>query len=375
LAGIYIHIPHCKTICHYCDFYKTANKSNINQFLNALSKEIELKKEFTNKKIDTIYFGGGTPSFIDVEIIQSIINKLYNSYNINNKCEITIEVNPDDVYINYFKELKEIGFNRISIGVQSLNEKILRFLNRRHNRSGAINSIEAAIKDGFENISVDLIYGIPNQTIEDFINDLSIIKCYNVVHLSAYHLGIEKNSYFGKLKNIGKYNDISEDLSERFYFELIKWADNNGFEHYEVSNFAKNGSYSKHNLAYWTFKEYIGFGPSAHSYYNGNRYQNISNVNKYIAGLFNNTKFFDIDKLSAINIKNEYIMLGLRTKWGINILEINKLFNKEEKEYFMRRVFEFKDSNYLRIENNNIILSEKGLFISDFIIRELFINE
>lgn len=371
MAGIYVHIPYCKTICHYCDFYKTANLKNIDDFVNALLIEIDLKKNLIQENINTIYLGGGTPSVLSFSQLDQLFSKIYKTFNISADAEITIEINPDDVSLDYYQSLKNFGINRISIGIQSFNDRILKFINRRHDRKAGINSIEFALKTGFTDISVDIIYGIPSQTKQMLLADLKLIQSFQIPHLSCYHLGIEEQTYFGKLKKSGKILDIAESKSEEFYKSLIDWTLENNYEHYEVSNFARNELYSKHNMAYWFKIPYIGLGPSAHSFINNKRYYNVSHILRYIE-LINTNKYFEFETLSMVDQLNEFIMLQLRTKWGINLNKLENLFPSVNFDNFKRSILKFKDSNYLRTKNNEIILSEKGMFVSDYIIRELF---
>jgi oxygen-independent coproporphyrinogen-3 oxidase len=371
MAGIYVHIPFCKQICHYCDFYKIASSKNIESYLSALFKEIELKHTFSHEKIQTIYFGGGTPSVLSNNQLDRIINQLSKNFDLSGLIESTIEVNPDDLNIDFLKEIRLSGFNRISIGVQSFNDEILKFLNRRHNAKNAIESIDSAFNAGFDNISVDLIYGIPGQSIDLFKKDLNTITGLPIHHLSAYHLGIEEKTYFGKLKKLGKFLEISENDSESYFFNLVNWSDDTGFEHYEISNFALNDRYSLHNSNYWSFVPYIGLGPSASSYYNNTRSFNVSNLNHYIHLIDTNKPFYELDILSELDKKNEYIMLKLRTKSGLNMLEIKKLCEPDEIELLMRRLKGYIYSEHIRNINDNFFLTKKGVFISDYIIREL----
>jgi oxygen-independent coproporphyrinogen III oxidase len=375
LAGIYIHIPYCKAICHYCDFYKTANIRNIDQFIESLILEIRIKKNWINEKIETLYFGGGTPSQLSISQLNIIIDVLKDNYDLTDLLESTIEINPDDISFDYLKGIKALGFNRLSIGIQTFNNNVLLFLNRKHYNKSALNCIEHSKNAGFKNISLDLIYGIPNQSIQNFLEDLEIVKDLNIQHLSAYHLGIEDNSYFGKLKKSGRFTEIKEDKSEEFYNYLIDWAKANLFEHYEVSNFSKNGFYSKHNKGYWFSAPYLGFGPSAHSFTGDKRFFNISNVNEYIRKLNSNNSISEMEELTDIDKYNEYILLRLRTKWGIQINEIKQMLNTSDYNKIMRSISLYCESDYLRISKDEIILTEKGYFISDSIIRNLFISK
>jgi len=375
MAGIYIHIPFCSKICHYCDFYKTANNKLIPDFVNKLIEEIVSRKNFLSERIDTIYFGGGTPSALSINDLQLILGTLHKNYNVSSNVEATIEVNPDDISSVYYKSLIKLGFNRLSIGIQSFNNNILKFLNRKHNNQAAQDSINLAIESGFSNISSDLIYGIPGQSISDFKHDLSLLKKFKVNHISAYHLGIEERTYFGKLLKLNRIKEISESKSEAFFNELASWAENEGFEHYEISNFARDSDYSQHNMNYWFGVPYIGLGPSAHSFDGKNRYFNIGNINKYLQLLEVELLNPEIDELSINDKFNEFILLRLRTKWGVCTVDILNTFSKFHYYHTMRIFLKFKDSDYLRIEKETIYLTRKGFFASDFVVREFFLVE
>ena len=227
---------------------------------------------------------------------------------------------------------------------------------------------------GFQNISGDLIYGIPGQSVEQFRADLDYFAEMNVPHLSAYHLGIESNTYFGKLKNLGRLAEIDEQLSEKFYDVLLDWSSGNNYEHYEVSSFCQNGLYSKHNKAYWFFVPYLGFGPSAHSFLPGKRFFNVSNINKYLRAIEDGEVFYETEILSDLNRFNEYLMLGLRTKWGVNLNKIDEMIGHQKYEIVMRSVSKLRESGYLRIAENQLLINEKALFVSDYIIRELILE-
>ncbi|MBN1253013.1 MAG: radical SAM family heme chaperone HemW [Bacteroidales bacterium] len=372
MAGIYIHIPFCKKICHYCDFYKTANLKLEDDFINSVIKEIEIRSDFLDSEIETIYFGGGTPSAISINNLQIILNNILQKFSVNKNSEITIELNPDDINEEYLNQLLKLGFNRLSIGTQSFNNQILNYLNRRHNSEKAENSIKLALNVGYKNISVDLIYGIPNQTEQNLLDDISIISKYDVSHISAYHLTIEKNTYFGKLLKKGLLKQILDEKSFNFYKLVVNELQQLGFEQYEISNFARNSDYSKHNTNYWKNVAYLGLGPSAHSYNNKSRFWNYTPLTKYIEGI-NVSKFYEQEELSLNNLYNEFIMVSLRTKWGINLQHILIEFGQMYYENTIRIYLENKNTNYIRRENDTIKLSTEGLFLSDFIIQEFFI--
>jgi len=374
LAGIYLHIPFCKQICHYCDFYEVGSGKRKDDFLKALLKEIGLRKDSLNEPVETIYLGGGTPSVLSAKELDKILSLIKDTYNVVDDAELTIEVNPDDVSAEYYKDIMSIGFNRLSIGIQSFNDKVLKFLNRRHNAKSAFKAVEDAQTAGFRNISVDLIYGIPSQTILDFISDLSAVFRYRIPHLSAYHLGIEENTYFGKLKKNDRFHEIDEGLSELFFDTLTEWAEDHLFDHYELSNFAFKGNYSKHNKNYWFHVPYLAFGPSAHSYLNNTRYHNIANLNKYIDAVLNDNDFITAEQITDINRFNEYVMLRLRTMWGLNLTDVASQFGPEYISHLLAVFSKFEDSGYISVVGDQMMLSQEGFFVSDFLFKEFFIN-
>jgi len=370
LAGIYIHIPFCKQFCFYCDFYKSANYKYVDPFMDAIVQEIDLQANFTHEIIDTVYFGGGTPSSVSIRHIELILSKLSEVFNLSEKAEISFEVNPDDVDCAYYLQLKNIGINRLSIGIQSFNDDILKFLNRRHDAKQAINSIKDAQFSGFTNISVDLIYGIPKQRIDEFVNDLNIFLDLDIKHLSAYHLGIEQGTQFGRMLKKGSLTEVNEADSLLFYKELTKSLSDNDFEHYEISNFAKEGFYSKHNRSYWKNAIYIGFGPGAHSF-NGNfRFWNVSSVKDYIQNINEGTNWFEQEELDMLAKYNEYILTGLRTQWGCDLEKIRTTFGVKYYKHCLRIIKEFKESSIIRSKNNHFILNEDVLLQSDYYIGE-----
>ena len=375
MAGIYIHIPFCNKKCYYCDFYSIAALSKKPVFINALLHEIELRKNYlSQKKIQTIYFGGGTPSVLSSYELQKVLHQITKYYKITDNVEITLEVNPDDLNKYYLKEIKSIGINRLSIGIQSFNNEVLKFLNRRHNAGQAINSVNLAKSSGFNNISIDLIYGIPNMDIYEWEKTLEKAIKLNIEHISAYHLTIEKNTVFGKMKKQGKLKEVNEELSWEQFNMLIDVLKNAGFEHYEISNFAKNKYYSKHNTSYWQQKEYLGLGPSAHSYNLNSRQWNISDVNKYVSFINLNKIAFIKEILTNKEKYNEYMITGLRTMWGIDINYIQQQFGEEYSNYLYKIVDKMPSDLFIK-KFPEVTLSRKGLFQCDAIISKLIVDK
>lgn len=371
MPGIYLHIPFCIKKCHYCDFYSITNQEKKTSFINALLKEIEIQQDYLSKKIiHTIYFGGGTPSILTSSEIEKILTQIKKYFLVDTDTEITFEANPDDLNIRYLEELKKTGTNRLSIGLQSFNDKILLFLNRRHNTEQGIESIKTARKAGFKNISIDLIYGIPGLSIKEWRKTIEKAIQLNIEHISAYHLTIEPQTVFGKMQKKGMLSEVDEEQSWKQFNLLIDILETNGFKQYEISNFAKNDMFSRHNSSYWKQEEYLGLGPSAHSYNLKSRQWNTSSVNRYIQLIKNNKPTYGTEKLSGNDKYNDYILTRLRTVWGIDLTYIRKYFGIIYSEYCIKQVQ--KISNELIIaKNKNIILTRKGMFQSNTIISEL----
>jgi len=371
MAGIYIHIPFCKSICNYCDFYSVIDEGNHKRFINAVIKEAKLRKDYlSGESISTIYFGGGTPSVLRLNELNNILVSIYELFDVEKDCEITIELNPDDVNFGWLSGLRKAGFNRLSYGIQSWNDNILKMLNRRHNSAQAAKAIEDSERVGFENISVDLIYGIPGYGSENWERDLNITLRYNIKHLSAYHLTIESGTLFSKMKKEGRLKEIDEEESNNQFNLLIEKTASAGFIQYEISNFAKDGWFSRHNSNYWKQVMYLGVGPSAHSFNKISRQWNISHIEKYISALESNKLLFRKEELSLRTRFNEYIMTSLRTMWGIDLGYVENNFEKEGYDYIINLSRKFISYGLMRMEGNSLILTNTGKMISDNIISE-----
>ncbi len=372
MACIYIHIPFCRQKCYYCDFYKTLNTSLSNKFLSALKKEIQQNANYLEKEpVETIYFGGGTPSVLTKNEISEILVVLNNEFQVLPEAEITFEANPDDLSIQYLENIYSVGINRLSIGIQSFQNKYLKKMNRRHSVKQAVESVENAAKIGFENISVDLIYGLPELTIEDWKASLKQVFQLPVQHLSAYHLTYhEGTSFYNSLKN-GTLKELKEPDSILQFNTLVEATKKMGFQQYEISNFAKNRMYSKHNKSYWFGEKYLGLGPSAHSFNGTSRRWNISNTENYIESINNNRSCFEMEILGENDKYNEYILTRIRTIWGVSTDFIKSNFGDKKLSYFLTNINKYQTSD-LVIQNNNIFtLTNKGLFVSDEIMADL----
>jgi len=373
MAGIYIHIPFCKKKCHYCDFYITTNKNNVGKLIEAIKFELILRKNFFNKnKIETIYFGGGTPSMINPNYIGKVIKQIKNNFSVNSNLEITIEANPDDINYNRLAKWKKYGVNRISLGIQTLNDKTLKFINRNHNKSTAISSIKK-ISEYFDNFSVDLIYGIPGNRNDKLENDINEIIKFSPPHISAYSLSIEKKTvFYNWLKNNIIKEEEEEEIIRQFNL-LKKILKNEKYIQYETSSFCKKGYESKHNSGYWKRKKYLGIGPSAHSFDGKFRSWNISNNNKYISALNKNIIPNTEEKLSKKMTINEIIMIGIRTKWGIDnnqlVTQLNYDILKNQKQTINKLI----DEELIYIKKTKIKATTKGSILLDYITEKLLI--
>ncbi len=378
MAGIYIHIPFCKQACNYCDFHFSTSIKKKNEMVFALAKEIEMRKlELLNcarsdkNEIETIYFGGGTPSRLQISDIRLLINEVYKHYKVAENPEITLEANPDDLSENYLIELSEIGINRLSIGIQSFFEDDLKMMNRAHNSEEAKKCLEIATQY-FDNISLDLIYGIPAMSNEKWKYNIETAMSFGVNHISSYALTVEPKTALKKLIQSGKIDAPKDEVALDHFEILVKTLTANGFVHYELSNFGKENYFSRNNSNYWLGKKYIGIGPSAHSYNGVSRSWNVANNSIYIKSINDNKLPNEIEILSKIDAYNEYVMIGLRTIWGISLNKIEFDFGKEFLDYLMKQSQKFLNDDLLFIENNILKATKKGKFLCDGIASDLF---
>lgn len=372
MAGIYIHIPFCAKRCHYCDFFSTTSTSYVDDFVKSLLIEIGNNKNYVNETVETIYFGGGTPSFIKSLFLKDILNKIFQTFEIADHPEITIEANPDDLNPPKIDELKDIGFNRLSIGIQSFHDDELELMNRRHNADEAISAVKNAQKAGFDNISVDLIYGLPGQDVLKFNYSMEHVLKLNIQHISAYHLTYETGTLFHQKLQKKQLEAVPENISLDLFNHLRNKLQANGFEHYEISNFAKEQLYSKHNTNYWKNKSYLGLGPSAHSFNGISRKWNVSNMVQYINGLKAGKQIFEEELLSENDKINEFIMVSLRTKWGVDLNLFKDKFGKDNLQLLTKAAKTCINKNLIIVKGDALVLTEKGIFISDTIISDLF---
>lgn len=359
VKNAYIHIPFCKSKCNYCSFVSFDVLESKPDYLEALEKQISA--EYKNEKLETLYFGGGTPSVLTVEEFKSLIDL----FSLEKNAEITTEVNPDSVDKTYLSELKRLGVNRISIGSQTFDDKILKIIGRRHNSRQIEDAVKSAKEAGFENISLDLIYGLPTQNIKDFESDLKKVVDIDIQHVSLYGLKIEKGCYF--YQNPPKYPFPDLDIQADMYLKAVEILKNAGFEHYEISNFSKPGFNSKHNLNYWENNTYYGFGLSASGYSDNTRYTNQTDLEKYIK---NPLEKISQQKLTDDEILEEAIFLGLRKIAGINIAKINQKFKIDFNKKYAKILQKYINTAHLIKTEKGYALSTEGILVSNEILAE-----
>jgi len=377
LAGIYIHIPFCKQACYYCDFHFSTSLKRKEEMLTAIKRELVLRKDEHNKEqIETIYFGGGTPSLLTIDELRLLIDTVYDNYEVVEGAEITLEANPDDLSSEKIKELAKLPINRLSIGIQSFFDDDLKFMNRAHSAEESKKCLAEATKY-FDNITIDLIYGLPNMRHEKWLANLKMAFDFNIPHISSYALTVEEKTVLHKLIEKGKVPPVDENLALEHFNMLVEETEKQGFVNYEISNFGKLAYFSRHNTSYWIGEKYLGIGPSSHSFNGFERSWNVSNNTKYINALFADKLPSEKEQLTVINRFNEYIMTGLRTIWGVS-------FEKVEKEFGAMYLQELKKSAERHIElglleielrsfsGKVLVTTKKGKFLADGIASDLF---
>lgn len=373
---MYIHFPFCRKICSYCDFYKTTLSSLIPDYIKALLRELEFRKAYLEKEsLETIYLGGGTPSLISVDQMALIFDKIRDCFDFGSDCEVTMEANPDDMSSGYLRSVRELTpVNRLSIGVQSFSDDELLMLNRRHTALQSIQCINDARNAGFKNITIDLIYGLPGMSMVSWGRTLEMAFSIDIQHLSAYHLSIEPNTTFARMASRGLIRLPEEDESSAQFGLLNKMANDKGFIHYEISNLAREGFMSKHNSNYWLQKKYIGLGPSAHSYNLVSRQWNIRNVRMYIDALANGKDYAESETLDLRTQFNEYLMLSLRTSWGVDTSFIVEKFGDQYLAVLKKNLHPFLSSPWIARRGNSIMLTPAGWMVSDYIVSRLMVE-
>ena len=379
MSGIYIHIPFCKQACHYCDFHFSTSMKKKEEMVMAIAKELQMRKsEFelldgarSDNKIETIYFGGGTPSVLTSDEINFLIEEVYKNYSVSENPEITLEANPDDLSSKRIIELSKSKINRLSIGIQSFFEDDLQLMNRAHNSAEAKKCLEEATQY-FDNISLDLIYGIPGMSNEKWKQNIETALSFGIPHISSYALTVEPKTALNKLIQTAKIAAPKDEVAQEHFAVLVETLEANDFIHYELSNFGKANYFSKNNSAYWLGKKYLGIGPSAHSYDGISRSWNVSNNALYLKSIQENKLPNEIEILSITDRYNEYIMTGLRTIWGVSLDRIEQEFGTVYLEYLNKQSQKFLDDDLVFIENNILKPTAKGKFLTDGIASDLF---
>jgi len=374
LAGIYIHIPFCKQACYYCDFHFSTSLKRKTEMLNAIKNELLLRKhEINNEKINTIYFGGGTPSLLSLDEINSLFEVIYNNFSVIDNPEITLEANPDDLSEDKIKELASSRINRLSIGIQSFFDDDLKFMNRAHTAIESKKCLSIATKY-FKNITIDLIYGIPNMANDKWLSNLRQAFDFGVPHISSYALTVEEKTVLHNFITKGKVPDLNEELALEHFNILVSETEKQGFIQYEISNFGDPNYFSKHNTSYWLGENYLGVGPSAHSFNGKQRSWNVSNNIKYIKALTENELPLKIETLSKNERYNEFIMTGLRTIWGVSLAKVENDFGEDYLNKLLRNTKQFISKGVLEISSENcLITTQKGKFLADGIASNLFV--
>jgi len=375
MSGIYIHIPFCSTKCHYCNFYSTVSLKHKQEVVSAIRQEANLRKDYLEgEEINTIYYGGGTPTVLSYNELNSIHQAVLDHFPVNSNAEITVEANPDDLDKRKLEALIQMGVNRLSIGTQAFDDNLLQKLNRRHTAAQAIAAVEKAKEVGFNNLSIDLIYGIPDLKHKQWKEEIEKVLALNIHHISAYHLTVEPGTALDILIRKNKYPPLNENAGMEQFDILIEELTLAGFEHYEISNFAIEGNYSIHNTNYWKQKKYLGLGPSAHSYNLTSRQWNVAHLQQYYQGIEKHKPVSEQEYLSPIDRYNEFIMLSLRTIWGVDISLLQKLF-PERKNSFIQIANEFISKGFIDLFEDKYVLTKSGKKLADGIAAEFFLEK
>ena len=372
MAGIYVHIPFCRKACNYCNFHFSTSTQLLHEFVEALLKEIELQKNYLAEPVSTIYFGGGTPSILPCADLQRIIETLYSNFAIAAEPEVTLEANPDDITAEKLEQWKASGINRLSIGIQSFFQDDLQWMNRAHNASQAINSIHLAQQHGFHNLTIDLIYGTPTLSDEQWQQNVQQAIALGIPHLSCYALTVEPKTALEKMIAQKKIAPVESDKQARHFELLMQWLATAGYEHYEISNFARPGHRSKHNSSYWQGKNYVGLGPSAHSFNGHSRQWNVANNALYIKSLQQNNLPFELEILTPQQQLNEYIMTSLRTMDGLNLSKVKEQFGETAYDSLLAAAQPHFINQTLLQNNDYLRLTTHGKLLADGIAADLF---
>ena len=370
MAGIYIHIPFCKSRCVYCDFYSTTSLTLGQRYVDAVCKEMENRCKMDDercKMVETVYLGGGTPSQLPEGLLRQLFSNLYESFDVLPEAEVTIECNPDDVTEEFACMIASLPVNRVSMGAQTFSEERLRFLRRRHTAAQVTEAVSRLRRAGIRNISVDLMYGFPNETMTEWEHDIQQAIALDVEHLSAYALQYEEGTPLYKMLEKGEVEEVDEELSRQMYYRLMNALKEAGFEHYEISNWGKPGLHSRHNSSYWNQTPYIGLGAAAHSFDGQNRQWNVADIRQYMEGIEKGEPCVEHEILTPDNHYNEIVMTALRTSEGLSLEKLSTAYA----DYCLRQAKRFVDDGLLLLDNQKLRLTRKGLFVSDMVMAEL----
>nr|WP_299074180.1 radical SAM family heme chaperone HemW [uncultured Allomuricauda sp.] len=378
MSGIYIHVPFCKQACHYCDFHFSTQLGKKEAMVRSLQKELELRKaEFQNEQVETIYFGGGTPSVLTIMELEAILQSVYDNYSVVEHPEITLEANPDDLMSvptqsrTIFQDYQTIGINRLSIGIQSFFDEDLKLMNRAHSSDEAIESLSKATRH-FDNISIDLIYGIPGMDNKRWKANIEKALSFKLPHISSYALTVEPKTALKKFIEKGIINDVNDEQAQEQFHILVDVLEQQAYINYEISNFGKQGYFSKNNTSYWQGKKYMGIGPSAHSFDGKNRGWNVRNNSKYVKALQQDILSMETETLSRKDNYNEYVMTGLRTIWGVSLKRIENDFGISYLKYINQQAEKYLEQELLFVEDGKLLSTKKGKFLVDGIASDLF---
>ena len=372
MAGIYIHIPFCKRRCIYCDFFSTTQSEKKSAYVRALCRELEMRRDYVEgEEIETIYLGGGTPSQLTEEELKAIFSSIYHIYKVKEDAEITLEANPDDLTPEYVAVLRQLPINRISMGIQTFQEETLKLLHRRHTAVQAIEAFRRCREAGFRNISIDLMYGLPGETLETWKEDLRQAINLRPEHISAYHLIYEEDTALWRLREQHCVEEADEELSVSLFTTLIDRLTEAGYQHYEISNFCLSGMHSRHNSSYWTGKKYLGCGPSAHSFNGVSRQWNVASLEGYIKGVEEGELDYEVEELDLYTRYNDYVLTSIRTCWGMSLSKLRSEFGEELYRYCMRMAKPHVDQGVLENREGVLRLTRKGIFVSDGIMSDL----
>ena len=372
MAGIYIHTPFCKRRCIYCDFFSTTQSEKKPAYVHALCQELDMRKNYLEgEDIETIYLGGGTPSQLSQKELEEIFSTLYNIYKVKDNAEITLEANPDDLTPEYVHMLRTLPINRISMGIQTFQEETLKLLHRRHTARQAIEAFQRCREADFQNISIDLMYGLPGETLDTWKENLQQAIALRPEHISAYHLIYEEGTALWKLREQHQVEEADEDLSVTLFRTLIEELTHAGYEHYEISNFCLPELHSRHNSSYWTGKKYLGCGPSAHSFNGTSRQWNVPSLDKYIHAIQQGKLDYEIEELDIYTRYNDFVITTIRTHWGMSLSQLRSIYGEELYQYCLRMAKPHLAQGVLEMKEDTLKLTKEGIFISDGIMSDL----